>query len=159
MRAQLSVLYVLTYTVGALAIADQWLDVASGSPKVVVTTAVAALMVLVALTQLRIASSAARTRVRTREAEEAAASERARVAAEIHATIHECIHAIVVEVVAAQQAVVRGAYGDDILTRLNSADESAHTALGSLDRLLEVSEPAADPAKTAEAESRPVPVA
>ncbi len=159
MRAQSSVLYVLTYVVGALAIADQWLDLASGSSKVVVTSAFAVVMLLIALVQWRTASSAARARIRIREADETAANERARVAADLHATITERIHAIVVEVVAAQQAVVRGAYGDDILTRLSGADESAHAALASLAPLIADPVLAADPINTAEAASSPVPVA
>jgi hypothetical protein len=39
------------------------------------------------------------------------------------------INATIVEIVAAQQAVVRAAHPDDILLRLTAAEDSAHTAL------------------------------
>jgi hypothetical protein len=39
------------------------------------------------------------------------------------------INATIVEIVAAQQAVVRAAHPDDILLRLTSAEDSAHAAL------------------------------
>jgi signal transduction histidine kinase len=137
MRAQFSVLYVLGYTAGALVIADQWLDhwvdLGSTTSKVAITVAVGASVLATAAIQ--IAGTLASNRARL--AAETAAEERARLAAEIHTTIAERIHAIVVEVVAAHQAVVRGAYGDDILSRLTNADDSAHAALASLDRLIE----------------------
>jgi Tfp pilus assembly protein FimT len=136
MRAQLrspTVLYALGYVIAALVIADQWLSLGSAdTTRITVTVAIVALLVLVALTQW----SAAIARRRLADDAAAAAVEQARVAAEVHASITESIHTIVVEVVAAQQAVVRGAYGDDILTRLTGADDNAHDALASLDRLL-----------------------
>jgi hypothetical protein len=150
---QSSVLYVLGYTIGALVIADQWLDRwidrDATAAKVAVTVAVGASVLLTAATHM----TAARAAASAAAAEESAAAERARVAAEVRATIAGNIHAIVVEVVAAHQAVVRNAYSDDILTRLTSADDSAHAALASLDSLLAVEVKSSEPAGT------PLPVA
>jgi signal transduction histidine kinase len=144
MRAQLrhpTVLFALGYLLGALVIADQWLGLGSGSTKITVTVAISVLLILAALIQWLAVSA----RSRADAAAAAAATERSRIAAEIHATITERIHAVVVEVVAAQQAVVRAAFVDDILTRLSAADDNAHAALACLDLLLatpEESEPA-----------------
>jgi len=111
---------------GLLVIADIWVDL-DGS-KVTATVLTVALVVLRQWT-------AAKSARRTQAAESAAALEHARAAGEVRAVIEAGINSTIVEVVAAQQAVVRSAYADDILTRLNAADESAHAALTSLDLL------------------------
>ena len=111
---------------GLLAIADIWVDVAGS--KVTATVLTVALVVLRQWT-------AAKSARRAHAAENAAELEHARAAGEVRAAVEAGINSTIVEVVAAQQAVVRSAYADDILTRLSAADESAHAALGSLDLL------------------------
>jgi hypothetical protein len=63
------------------------------------------------------------------DAERAAAAERLREA--LSAQINDAI----VHTIGAQQALVRGAYPDDILSRLQAAEESAREALTELGQL------------------------
>jgi acyl-CoA reductase-like NAD-dependent aldehyde dehydrogenase len=63
------------------------------------------------------------------------AAQRARVLRERHDAMAEAVNSVIVEIVAAQQAVVRSAYPDDILTRLRAAEDHAHGSLEELAKL------------------------
>jgi hypothetical protein len=69
------------------------------------------------------------------EAARVAAAWRARSLADARDVIAARITTTIVEVVAAQQALVRSAHPDDILIRLTAADDAAHAALTTLDQL------------------------
>lgn len=66
----------------------------------------------------------------------AVAAESTRVARERYAAIDAGFQAAIVEVVASQQALVRGAYPDDILSRMRSAEDAIHQTLVALERHL-----------------------
>src|SRR5215831_7507949 len=63
-------------------------------------------------------------------------AERLRVARELYEAVTAELNEVIVESVAAQQAVVRAAHPDDVLLRLRRAEEGAHAALGDLRRFM-----------------------
>ena len=65
-------------------------------------------------------------------AEKAAGMARTEALDALRASMAGAINATIVEIVAAQQAVVRAAHPDDILLRLTAAEDQAHTALTAL---------------------------
>jgi hypothetical protein len=62
-------------------------------------------------------------------------AERAETAERLRAALAAQINDAIVHTIGAQQAVVRGAYPDDILSRLQAAEESAREALTELGQL------------------------
>jgi hypothetical protein len=65
---------------------------------------------------------------------------------------------VIVETVAAQQALVRGAHPDDVLVRMRAAEEHGHTATAGLRRLLAaagLNATADDPSSDADADAQP----
>ncbi|HKD98418.1 MAG TPA: histidine kinase [Micromonosporaceae bacterium] len=67
-------------------------------------------------------------------------AERLRIARELQDALTAGLNEVIVETVAAQQAVVRAAHADDVLLRLRNAEEGAHTAMADLRRLVSVYE-------------------
>ena len=130
-RPRPSLIDTLLYLIGLLIVADVWLD--PPAARIIATVLVLFLLFLVAMKQRRVVAE----QRSAHDAEEAATATRAENDAKARVVVTEAIHAIVVEVVAAQQAVVRGAFADDILTRLTAADDNAHTALETLTGLSE----------------------
>lgn len=61
---------------------------------------------------------------------------RIRIARELCDAVATGLNDVIVETVAAQQAIVREAHADDILLRLRRAEDGAHGALADLRRLL-----------------------
>jgi hypothetical protein len=118
-----------------------WVTRSSGSPSTVELAAfssacgVALVVMLVARMAARHAraTQAERDRVAAEAREAAFAAEveaRAEAVRAAHVAVKGAVNEIIVEIVAAQQAIVRTAYPDDILVRLHAAEDNAH---GSLD--------------------------
>jgi signal transduction histidine kinase len=63
-------------------------------------------------------------------------AERLRVARELYDAVIAGLNEVIVEAVAAQQAVVRAAHPDDVLMRLRRAEDGAHAALSDLRRFM-----------------------
>lgn len=74
-------------------------------------------------------------RTRAREQEEA---ERAESARRVRDTLAAAINDAIVHTVGARQALVRGAHPDDVLSRLQAAEDSAREALSDLEQLTAV---------------------
>jgi hypothetical protein len=60
---------------------------------------------------------------------------RTRIARELYDAVATGLNDVIVETVAAQQAIVREAHADDVLLRLRRAEDGAHAALADLRRL------------------------
>lgn len=123
--------------------AELWLTRSAGSSRTTVElTAFSAVCAIALIAMVWARAGARRARVI------AANADRAREAAHIaelaslgavvrakHAAVADSVNEAIVEIVAAQQAIVRAAYPDDILVRLRAAEDNAHTSMEDLRRI------------------------
>jgi hypothetical protein len=63
-------------------------------------------------------------------------AEHVRVGRELYDAVTAALNEVIVEAVAAQQAIVRSAHADDVLLRLRRAEDGAHAALADMRRFM-----------------------
>ena len=131
---------IVVWLVVAAAIAAIWVVRAAPIDAVVAVSAVAAVVATLrqhAMQRLR--REAAQAAVVRRAAEQAADAARAAETTALRSALVAEVNAIIVEVVAVGQGVVRAAHPDDVLLRVNAADDAAHALL---DRVQAIGVPA-----------------
>ena len=121
-------------------VVELWITRSSGSRSTVELAAFSGACAVVLLVMLLARMAARHARAAAARADRVAAAAReaafeAQVAARAesvraaHVSVQDAVNEIIVEIVAAQQAIVREAYPDDILLRLRAAEDNAHASL------------------------------
>jgi hypothetical protein len=111
-------------------------------PRQIAAAALVAVLIVVRIRAAFVTRSARARVTASLAADEADAAERATIAAERArmlraraATATDAVNAAIVEIVAAEQAVVRQAHPDDVLMRMRGAEDGAYAALDDIRRI------------------------